>query len=194
MLMCSCTPETKLEECLGSKSELQAMIEAQQKQTEELTTLIGDQQTTIDDLTKQYSLDYSRLVMLGREAKSQDDPSANVTVTYPDAPRCEGGYTRWRVVLTETNGVGVTFTHGVFYCRVLEEGKWSQPLNVGYYDNTTNWLAWPICLPPNWQEDFSHGDVGCFSEQRRYTSVYCGEDDNGHDIVAMGTIAINEHS
>ena len=198
---CSCVSEASVDECLASNLEQQKTIEAQQVQIKELTKVTNDQQIQIDDLTRQNSLDYSQLVFLRRTSKAHDTPSkahdtpsANVTVTYPDAPWCEGGSMHWRVVLTETNGVGVTFTHGVYYHRTLEDGKWSEPQGVSYYDATNNWFAWPIRLPPNWQEECRTGDAGCFLDHRRYTWVYFGEDDNGHDIVAMGTIAVNEHN
>jgi len=194
MSTCGCVPDTKLEECLASQSELQQTIDAQQKQIEELTRAIDDQQVRIDELTKQNSLDYSRLVMLGRTSQDDTTPSSRVTMTYPDSPRCEGGITRWRVVVTETSGVGVTLTRGVYYHRTLEDGKWSEPQGVSYYDAANNWFQWPKRFPPNWQEEYRTGDAGCFSDHRRYTWVYFGEDDNGHDIVAMGTIAVNEHN
>lgn len=189
---CSCVSEAELEECLATQSELQRAVESQHRQIEELTRALDDQQARIDELTRQNSLDYSRLVMLKRTSEDRPTPSACVTMTYPEAPWCESGGMRWRVVVTETNGVGVTFTSGVYYHRTLEDGKWSEPQGVGYYDATNKWFEWPKRFPPNWQVEYRTGDAGCFSDQRRYTWVFFGEDDNSHDSVAMGTIVVND--
>lgn len=194
-LGCGFIPQSQVDEYETRLSTQQQVIEAQQDQLDELSREYDFTLSQQVLLQKEYEQLAAEIERMGTNAMPPPGTgSANVTVTCLDLPRCSNGSMTWKETLTETNGVSVEFTHGVFYYRVHEGEGWSEPRDVSYYDDSLNPVAWPIRLMPNEEHQSGHRSPGCFSEERYYTSIYFGHDAKGNDIVAMGTVVADGRS
>lgn len=192
---CANVPRSEVDRYRYQLLEQEQIIEAQEEQ--------------IHELTRESSLALSRQVLLQRECEELANEideiearavlpvrigGADVTLDCLTLPYCDSGSTRWRQVLTETNGVGVTFTHCLVFYRLRRGNDWSAPRGVSYYDETVSPLAWPMKLSPNERRETGGRISGCFSEERLYTVAYFGRDAVGNDVVATGTFMANERN
>jgi outer membrane murein-binding lipoprotein Lpp len=192
---CGYVSESQLDECSAALSAQQETIEAQQKEIEELMRGISLNRIQWDTFDRDSENLEGRLQEVEASALLRNQASrAYVTVGFrPSSPECEADMVSWTVMLTETGGVGVTFTESVIWYRVFEGHPSGGNRDVSYHSSGTDPVSFPLRLNPLGVvvcEDMSVS--GCFSEERHYYHAFFGRDDNGNDIVVAGKVIVND--
>lgn len=194
---CSYVPQSRLDECQARLAEQQQVIAAQQTQARSLAEQISANHEHLDDIQQQYlnlkgriqELDVGDTVPL-MELKSH----VNMRFSPSSTVVCQGDSASWSVALTETKGVGVTFTESVIWYRVREHVRsFPGPFDVTYRNSTTDPLSFPFYVSPYGRVEVRDlGSEACFSEERHYYHVFFGLDNNGNNMVVAGKIIVNK--
>ena len=193
---CAYVPEEQLDEHRARLSEQQQTISAQQMQIEELAEKISLNRGQLHDVEQQYQNLQGRVQELDvSESVPATELKANVRMSLsPSSTVCEGDSVIWSALLTETKGVGVTFTESVIWYRVREHVRsFPGPFDVTYSNSSTDPLLFPLYVLPYGSVECSDlGSDTCFSEERHYYHVFFGRDDNGNEVVVAGKVIVNE--
>jgi len=191
---CGYVPDSQLDECRAALSAQQETIEAQQKEIEELMQGISLNRIQWDTFNRDSENLEGRLQEVEASALLRDQTGrAYVTVGFlPPAPECKADTISWTVTLTETGGVGVTFTESVSWYRVFRDDHAGEIRDTAYHSSGTDPVLFPLRLNPYGvvvPQDMSVKE--CSSEERHYFHAFFGRDDSGNDIVVAGKVIVN---
>ena len=181
-----CVSRGELNELKAQLVEKDAQIEAQAAQINELGTQIAALNSTIeakDAKIAELKKENTELKKEIEELKKSAPEVAKIEITLSLNPvLCKDGYWRWRVVLTEVNGVGVKLESLTMYIYYGE--KLLDTMSYGS-DSIKTWLK-EAYLSSYSSASFGAG-FPCQSISHQML-VITGTDDNGHKITAEGRV------
>ena len=190
---CSYVPESQLDECRATLAEQQQTIEAQRKQIEALTQAVSENESRLLVLDNEHERIAEELRGFEESQEQSAIPvRAHIRIEFaPSTPKCDGNSIAWTMILSETHGVGVTFTKLVDWYRTFL-GPFGTGRSSASYRNGVTDLEWlPIRVEPNSVTFLDLGEQECFSEERHYYYVLFGVDDNGNEIVSSNKLEVD---
>lgn len=172
----------------GQINELKGQIVEKDAQIAALNSTVKARDATIDDLGEknaelQKEIDkYKNIALEVRRAEIEIS-------FYPDVPQCKDGFMYWRVIIRETNGVGITVKKIIKYHRSWKGGQ----AEICIYESSEVSFL-PLYIPPYKERSLTAGYADCSlkDKETHYTYIIFCEDDNHNEIVTMGTLIVNK--
>jgi len=196
LVLPGCVSKAEYNELKASVAEQETLIKEQADQIAELEAQIAEQEAEIAGLKGELGVKDARLTELEEEKaelqaeidKLKESISAKIEITCePNRVTCQNKTFRWKVILTEVNGVGVKLKKCTV-CHYYKDGS-SRERN---YNSSwiEEWLP-DAYLPAYGSASFKAGTY-CEGNQALTHVIYIisGIDDHAHKITATGRVDI----
>ena len=193
--LCSCgyVPESESNECQTTLLLQQQTEETQRKQIKALTQEVSENESCLLTLENEHERIAEELRAFETSwAQNVIPVRAYVKIDFgPSSAVCTGESITWTLVLSETHGVGVTFTEMVDWYRTMEGPFGTGYSTRSYHDGTTDPGLLPVRVEAGGRVDLDLGGKECFSEKRQYYYVLFGVDDNGDEVVTADALVVD---